>query len=109
MSSAQSVANSSFLSDAEPSKSVFYGSKASQGSNNPCKGATIRKCGEIYSKIIAVSDGESLVQQTVKDADNQVLEVRSYIEEKEPDEVVKEIKLETIRKGGTWNEENVNK
>ena len=32
-------------------KTTFYGSKASSSANNPCKGATIRVCGTIETKL----------------------------------------------------------
>lgn len=44
------------LSSSTPDKivSTFYGSKASTNANNPCKGATIRKCGTIESSLVSL-------------------------------------------------------
>ena len=57
------------LSTSTPDKivSTFYGSKASTNANNPCKGATIRKCGTIESSLVSFED-QTLVMQQVKDA-----------------------------------------
>lgn len=48
-------------------RSVYWGTEASTHPNNPCKGATTRKCAEIESEIIRTSDGISMVVTTVKD------------------------------------------
>lgn len=42
-------------------RSVYYGTEASTHPNNPCKGATTRKCAEIESNIKAISSQECTV------------------------------------------------
>jgi hypothetical protein len=48
---------------------TFYGSKASSNANNPCKGATIRKCGTIETSDLAVSESTTMVTSVVRDGD----------------------------------------
>lgn len=67
------------LSSSTPDKivSTFYGSKASTNANNPCKGATIRKCGTIESSLVSFED-QTLVMQQVKDADGNTLFTNNF-------------------------------
>ena len=67
------------LSTSTPDKivSTFYGSKASTNANNPCKGATIRKCGTIESSLVSFED-QTLVMQQVKDADGNTLFTNNF-------------------------------
>ena len=56
------------LSTSTPDKivSTFYGSKASANANNPCKGATIRKCGTIESSLVSFEDQTSETKANIK-------------------------------------------
>ena len=59
---ASAVSDDDF-SSSTPDKivSTFYGSKASTNANNPCKGATIRKCGTIESSLVSFEDQRMLM------------------------------------------------
>ena len=71
--------------------STFYGTKASKNANNPCKGATTRKCGKIETELQSVSADETLVRETLKSPDDKILSVSTRIELKPIDEVKEEI------------------
>ncbi|HJD91734.1 MULTISPECIES: hypothetical protein [Bacteroides] len=58
--------------------STFYGSKASNRANNPCKGATIRVCGTISSQLQEVNDKVSLLVEEIRDEKNQIIKVEKY-------------------------------
>ena len=76
---ATSAVSDDDLSSSTPDKivSTFYGSKASSNANNPCKGATIRKCGTIESSLVSFED-QTLVMQQVKDADGNTLFTNNF-------------------------------
>lgn len=57
--------------------STYYGTKASTNANNPCKGATTRKCGTIESEITMEGSDSSSVIRTVKDAEGNVLSTQT--------------------------------
>ena len=95
-------------------KSVYYGEKASDGFNNPCKGRCVTVCAEITNEVIVssgsddglpvdpLSDGGGtvLVKTTVKDADGNVINERvdSYVGDVET--VKRELQTEAIKNGG---------
>lgn len=91
------------LSSSTPDKivSTFYGSKASTNANNPCKGATIRKCGTIESSLVSFED-QTLVMQQVKDADGNTLFTNNFFAPSSVSETKANIKLETMKLGGTF-------
>ena len=91
------------LSTSTPDKivSTFYGSKASTNANNPCKGATIRKCGTIESSLVSFED-QTLVMQQVKDADGNTLFTNNFFAPSSVSETKANIKLETMKLGGTF-------
>lgn len=64
-------AQSQELDDAPDSnivlRTIYYGAESSDHPNNPCKGATIRKCAEIDYDVDDAGDGNSIVVKTVKD------------------------------------------
>lgn len=45
---------SAYAGDDETTKSTYYGAEASNSTKNPCKGATIRKCGTIETSYSVV-------------------------------------------------------
>ncbi|TGX84156.1 hypothetical protein E5358_00525 [Palleniella muris] len=60
---------------------TFYGSKASSNANNPCKGATIRKCGTISTKMF--SDDVAMVETTWLDENGNVAKQEMCVKEAE--------------------------
>ena len=58
--------------------STFYGSKASNNANNPCKGATTRVCGKIETTASEVSTNSTLVMSVFKDAEGKILSKEFY-------------------------------
>lgn len=48
--------------NAQTVTSTFYGAKASNNANNPCKGATIRKCGVLETSLTKLSSLPTLQQ-----------------------------------------------
>lgn len=100
-----SVVSNEALSSSTPDKTVstFYGSKASSNANNPCKGATIRKCGTIESNFVSIDD-QTFVMQQVKDADGNTLSTNNFFVPSSVAETKASIKLETVKLGGTFNE-----
>ncbi|MCM1078565.1 MAG: hypothetical protein NC344_09560 [Bacteroidales bacterium] len=57
----------------------FWGSKASSNANNPCKGATIRICGTITTKLI--SDDVALVETIWLDENGNVEKQEMWVKE----------------------------
>lgn len=55
--------------------STYWGTEASTHPNNPCKGATTRKCAEITTQILPNGNGSKTVIQTVRDGKGKVLGV----------------------------------
>lgn len=53
-------------------RSIYWGTEASTNPNNPCKGATTRKCAEIDTQITSTGNGSSLVVRTIRDGDGVV-------------------------------------
>ena len=91
----------SVASDDNNSVSEYYGAKASSNPNNPCKGATIRVCGRIATKLVALTDRETLVSKSIEDADGKLKSVSTYILAEPLEEAKVHMKMETIRNGGT--------
>ena len=81
--------------------STFYGAKASSNANNPCKGATIRVCGEVSINLVALTNDETFVSKSIKDADGKLKSVSTYILAEPLEEAKVHMKMETIRNGGT--------
>ena len=81
--------------------SIFYGAKASSNPNNPCKGATIRICAKVETKLVALTDGETLVSKSIEDADGKLKSVSTYILAEPLEDAKVHMKMETIRNGGT--------
>lgn len=100
--------NSLSLETAEDGKTVstFYGSKASSSANNPCKGATIRKCGTIETSLVSFMDGQTFVIQQVKDAEGNTLSTTNYISPVSVSETKSQVRFEAIKRGGVV-EENI--
>lgn len=44
-------------------RSTFYGTEASNKSNNPCRGATTRVCGIIETQIVGTTNGSVVTKQ----------------------------------------------
>ena len=102
---ATSAVSDEALSSSTPDKTVstFYGSKASSNANNPCKGATIRKCGTIESSLVSFAD-QTLVMQQVKDVEGNTLSVNNFFVPSSVSETKANIKVETMKLGGTFKE-----
>lgn len=54
-------------------KPLIYGSKASNNANNPCSGATIRKCAVVHTDYVSLDEYSVYVEKTVKDANGNVI------------------------------------
>lgn len=102
---ATSAVSDEALSSSTPDKTVstFYGSKASSNANNPCKGATIRKCGTIESSLVSFED-QTLVMQQEKDVEGNTLSVNNFFVPSSVSETKANIKVETMKLGGTFKE-----
>lgn len=68
----------------------FYGTTATNNANNPCKGATIRVCGEISTEI-QEENNVSKVTETVTDENNMVINVSTTTVQASAEEVLAEI------------------
>lgn len=95
-------------SDSKVVKAIYYGIKAAAGGSNPCKGVALLKCGEVETTLTPISQHETLVQQTVKNAEGKVLSESAYVDRKTPAEVKKAISLETLEQGGKLKEASEN-
>ena len=61
------------------SRCIYYGTKASKNSDNPCRGATIRVCA-IIETTTSNDGGSTTVLKVVKDADGNIVNVtREYV------------------------------
>lgn len=69
-------------------KSTFYGAKASNHANNPCKGATTRVCGTIETVAKQITIGLTKVTQTTIDCDG-IVKTRVTTTNKTPKQVQK--------------------
>lgn len=81
--STYTVANSSNDNDHNTKVNIFYGTKASHNATNPCKGPTIRKCGEIVATYEDNGDGQTFVTRTVKDANGNIITIQHFIAPKD--------------------------
>ena len=70
---------------------IFYGSRASNNANNPCKGATIRKCGVIETRLLS----NDVVLQTTKWYDEKQSVARQEASVKDLNEVTDDNESET--------------
>ena len=70
---------------------TYYGSKASSNTNNPCKGATNRICGTIKIDVQALSVASTLVVQTIKYADGELLSSTATVVDKPISLAVEEV------------------
>ena len=77
-------------SDEGKTISTFYGSKASNSANNPCKGATTRVCGTIETSAYEVSDNSTLITSVLKNAEGVILSKESYYVEAAAQQVLEE-------------------
>lgn len=84
-------------SNATTTKTTFYGSKASNHANNPCKGATTRVCGTIETIAQQINIGLTKVTQTTIDCDG-IVKTRVTTTDKTPKQVQNLI-LEATTKG----------
>lgn len=96
--------NMAEISTDDKTVSTFYGSKASSNANNPCKGATIRKCGTIETSLVSFIDGQTFVIQQVKDNAGNTLSTTNYISPVSVSETKANIRVETIKQGGVFKE-----
>jgi len=71
-------------------RSVYWGTEASTHPNNPCKGATTRKCAEIDNQIISVGNGSSMVITMVKDGDGVVKSVSRNVVAASASDIIQE-------------------
>lgn len=71
-------------------RSVYWGTEASTHPNNPCKGATSRKCAEIDNQIISIGNGLSTVITTVRDRDGVVKSVTRNVVAATADAIIQE-------------------
>lgn len=58
-------------------KAIYYGTEASTHPNNPCKGATVRKCAELDTQIASEGIATSLVTYTLKNSVGEIKYVSS--------------------------------
>lgn len=91
------AANKAEVSTDDKTVSTFYGSKASSGANNPCKGATIRMCGKIETSLVSFIDGQTFVIQQVKDNAGNILSTTNFISPVSVSETKANIRVETIK------------
>lgn len=98
------AANKAEVSTDDKTVSTFYGSKASTNANNPCKGATIRKCGTIETSLVSFIDGQTFVIQQVKDNAGNILSTTNFISPVSVSETKANIRVETIKQGGVFKE-----
>lgn len=98
------AANKAEVSTDDKTVSTFYGSKASTNANNPCKGATIRKCGTIETSLVSFLDGQTFVIQQVKDNAGNILSTTNFISPVSVSETKANIRVETIKQGGVFKE-----
>lgn len=88
--------------DTKTVKQTFYGTKASSNPNNPCKGATTRVCGileQTYNKLSLGNAPMTIVKETIKDADGNVIKDTQKIENRTVNELKSEFINSGIRKG----------
>lgn len=73
------------LKDFDPIKwgTIYYGTEATPNPNNPCKGATVRKCAEITNDAKSVG-GRTLLTTTVKDGNGNIVSVTRDYYDKSP-------------------------
>lgn len=83
--------------------STFYGSKASNNANNPCKGATTRVCGRIETEIISISESLTMLVSETKDADGETISVESTL----LDENTETVKLQQMVLYNSYNNSEV--
>lgn len=77
-----------FIHNLKPSDpSIFF---RTPHPNNPCKGATTRKCAEIDNQIISVGNGSSMVITTVKDGDGVVKSVSRNVVAASASDIIQE-------------------
>ena len=90
--------------DTDPNKKVniYYGTEASTNPNNPCKGATTRKCGELVATYEDNGDGQTFVTKIVKDANGNIITIQHFIAPKDSKFHGEEVTLED----DTKNNEN---
>ena len=84
--------------------STYYGSEASKSLVNPCKGPVVRVCATVVTHLSLYRDNQTLVRQEVKDELGKVLSTTSYIYPASIEKTKADIKLETIKQGGEFEE-----
>ncbi len=80
-------------------KQTYMGTEASTNPNNPCKGATTRECAIFESYLVPVSEDETIVIETLTDAEGNTISSSSY-RVTQPIYVVKEGIISTALKSG---------
>ncbi|ROT20896.1 hypothetical protein EEL51_05075 [Muribaculaceae bacterium Isolate-110 (HZI)] len=84
---------------------TYWGSEASTNPNNPCKGATIRKCAEIVTNIMSMN-GKSIVTTIIKDSNGKTKAVYKDIVTSTPSEIIEET-IATLPSNGQVEEVNL--
>lgn len=59
---------------------TFYGTKARNNANNPCKGATTRVCGKIETTFYEISEDQTLVTTTKFDRNGNITSIDNKLE-----------------------------
>lgn len=66
---------------------TYYGTQAVANDVNPCKGKTTRICGKVESDLQSITDRQTFVQETVFNAEDEIMSKRDYIVDKGIEEV----------------------
>lgn len=76
-------------------RTTFWGTEASDKPNNPCKGATWRKCAEIDTQIAPIGNGINSVKTILRDKDGVIKSIETTTTTATAEEIINYITSHT--------------
>lgn len=81
-------------------RQVYYGTQASTHPNNPCKGATTRKCAELFTSLTAYADCTMMTSVLTNEKGEELMSSEQTVYST-PDEIIAE-KLKALPDNATF-------